>query len=128
MKFYSSKLDEKLVEKTVPLVQERMKTLSDYMFLCEFFFKMPEKYDLDLAAKKGLLKKISDSIEKINEWKADIIGENMMNLAKKENVKTGEFFMTLRVAVTGKKISPPLNESMEILGKQACVSRIKNLI
>jgi len=35
-----------------------------------------------------------------------------------------EFFMLLRVAMTGKKISPPLNESMEILGKEEAVQRI----
>lgn len=138
LNFYENKLDEKLVEKTIPLVQERMKKLSDYMFLCEFFFKKPEKYlpgeasaksgDIDLGTKKDLIKKMSESLEKVIEWKADKIGENMQTLATKEGVKNSEFFMTLRVAITGKKISPPLNESMEILGKEACLERLNNLI
>ena len=37
---------------------------------------------------------------------------------------TFEFFMYLRVVITGKKISPPLNESMEILGKKECLERL----
>jgi glutamyl-tRNA synthetase len=51
----------------------------------------------------------------------------MQNLVKKLNIKAGDFFMILRIAITGKTISPPLNESMEILGKEECLRRIKNL-
>ena len=69
-----------------------------------------------------------ESSATVPDWKADKIGEKMQNLAKKEGIKTGEFFMTLRVAITGKKISPPLNESMEILGKEQCLIRLKTLI
>ena len=65
-----------------------------------------------------------DELAKISNWKADKIGEKMQDLAKKEGVKTGEFFMTLRVVTTGKKISPPLNESMQILGKEECLKRL----
>lgn len=138
---FDKKYPEELIEKTIPLVKERMKKLSDYLFLCEFFFKRPKKYEIDLSNKKVLLKKIYQELEKINHttlmrphqsghirgWKADVIGEKMQELAKKEGIKTGEFFMTLRVAITGKKISPPLNESMEILGKNECLNRLKYL-
>ncbi|OGK23169.1 glutamate--tRNA ligase [Candidatus Roizmanbacteria bacterium RIFCSPLOWO2_01_FULL_37_12] len=127
LEFTENKYPENIVGKTIPLVKERMKKLSDYIFLCEFFFQKPEKYDLDLLSKKELLGKMRDSLEKVTEWKSDKIGEKMQELAKKEGVKTGDFFMTLRVAMTGKKISPPLNESMEILGKEECLERIKNL-
>src|SRR3989344_9640111 len=127
LEFTENKYPENIVGKTIPLVKERMKKLSDYIFLCEFFFQKPEKYDLDLLSKKELLGKMRDSLEKVTEWKSDKNGEKMQELAKKEGVKTGDFFMTLRVAMTGKKISPPLNESMEILGKEECLERIKNL-
>jgi len=110
------------------LIQERIKKLSDYLPLCEFFFKRPEKYELDLSEKKGMLKKIHLSLQEVREWKASQIGEIMQNLAKKEGVKNSEFFMVLRVAITGKKISPPLNESMEVLGKEECVERLKRII
>ncbi len=127
LEFYKKQninLPEKIVEKTIPLIKERIKKLSDYLPLCEFFFKPPQSYEVDLKSKKDLLKKISDELNKIGQWKADVIGESMQALVKKLEIKAGEFFMILRVAITGKKVSPPLNESMEILGKEECLRRV----
>lgn len=125
--FYKNKLPEDIVEKTIPLVQERIKKLSDYLPLCEFLFKEPEKYETDLSSKKNILKSILESLNTVKEWKAEKIGEAMVALAKKLDVKNSEFFMTLRVAISGIKITPPLNESMEILGKDECLKRINKL-
>lgn len=122
--YYNNSLNEGLVEKTISLIQDRIKKLSDYLPLCEFFFSKPEKYETDLSDKKELLKKISTRIQKIPDWKSNIIGETMISLAKELGVKNSEFFMILRVMITGKKISPPLNESMEILGREECLDRI----
>ncbi len=124
LEFIGNKYPEDLVEKTIPLIQERIKKLPDYLLLCDFFFKKPEKYEIDLSSKKDLLKKIEVTLNDIKEWKADTIGEAMQNLAQKLEIKNSEFFMILRVAISGKKITPPLNESMEILGRGECVSRI----
>lgn len=51
----------------------------------------------------------------------------MQDLVAKEGYKSSDFFMAVRVAITGKKISPPLNESMEILGKGEVVKRLQSL-
>ncbi len=128
LKFYDNKLPGEIVEKTIPLVQERMKKLADYLPLCEFFFKAPEKYDIDLSEKKEFFRKVEKALEKISDWKTAVIGETMQNLATELGVKNSRFFMDLRVAITGHKISPPLNESMEILGKEECVCRVKKLL
>lgn len=122
--FYKKELSEKIIEKTIPLIQERIKKLSDYLPLCEFFFKRPESYELDLTKYKSLIQKMHDELVKLNDWKANIIGEKMQELAKRENVKNSEFFMVLRVAISGKKITPPLNDSMELLGKEECLKRL----
>jgi glutamyl-tRNA synthetase len=127
-KFIDKKYNSELVKKTIPLIRERVKKLSDYVPYCEFFFKEPEQYETDLSSKKELLKKIGESLETIDEWKADKIGDTMAKLAEQEGVKNSEFFMVLRVAIAGKKITPPLNESMELLGKEQCVQRIKKLL
>ena len=136
--FLNKKYPEDLIGKTIPLIKERIKKLSDYYGLCEFFFQPPSIYEVDLADKKELLKNIYKELQKIGgdttlgrphesgngHWKANTIGEKMQNLSNKIGMKTGEFFMILRVAMTGKKISPPLNESMEILGKEECLRRL----
>ncbi|MBI1863206.1 hypothetical protein HYS00_03740 [Candidatus Microgenomates bacterium] len=123
--FYAEKLPRDILDKTIPLVQERIKKLSDYKPLTEFVFARPDKYQVDVKSQKKLIGKIAESLESIQEWKAEEIGRVMQELALSENVKNSEFFMILRVAITGKKISPPLNESMELLGKDEVIERIK---
>ena len=110
--------DKKIIEKTVPLVRERLKKFSDYLPLCEFLFSAPATYEVDMGKYKDLLKNIFETLSAITDWKALVVGEAMGDLAKRLGMKNSEFFMVLRVAMTGKKISPPLNESMELLGKK----------
>jgi len=128
LEFYQDKnLDKDLVKKTIPLIKERIKKLSDYLPLCEFFFKAPEKHEVDLTGKKEFFKKVYAELEKVIDWKANIIGEALVNLAKKLEIKNSQFFMDMRLVITGKKISPPLNESMEVLGKEECLMRLTRI-
>jgi glutamyl-tRNA synthetase len=127
--FYNDKkLNEEVVGKSVPLVKERMKTLKEYWDIAAMFYQRPTEYEKDLSDQKELLEKVSQKLETISEWKADNIGETLQNLATAEEVKFGTFFMMLRIAISGKKITPPLNESMEILGKEECIARINHVI
>ncbi|PIV08969.1 glutamate--tRNA ligase [Candidatus Roizmanbacteria bacterium CG02_land_8_20_14_3_00_36_15] len=125
--FIGKNYPEGIVEKTIPLVQERMKKLADYLPLCEFFFQAPATWQVDLSGKKDFFNRVVGVLEKVNTWKATAIGEAMQKLAKELNIKNSQFFMDLRVAITGKRISPPLNESMEILRKEECLERVKKL-
>lgn len=127
LEFYNNEYSQDIVEKSIPLIQERIKKLSDYLPLCEFFFKKPVSYEIPLSKYSKMLSSVSSQLLNISEWKADIIGEVMQTVAKDSGMKNSEFFMAVRVAITGKKISPPLNESMEILGKQECLERLKNI-
>jgi len=124
-KYKKQDLDEKLLDLTIPLVKERIKKLSDYYPLSEFFFEQPKKYEVDLKKHKDLISKMHDSLKNLKDWKKDKIGEVLQALAEKENVKNSEFFMVVRVVITGKKISPPLNDSMELLGKKESLKRLK---
>ncbi len=124
-KFYENKYDNKIIKDITPLIQERIKKLSDFYPLTEFFFTNPKKYEVDLSKYKDTLEKVIEKLNKLKDWKASAIGEEMQNLAKDLGIKTSEFFMLLRVSVTGKKISPPLNESMELLRKDKTIAIIK---
>lgn len=116
--FHKNKYPDEIVEKTIPLVKERMKKLSDYEALCAFLFEKPTSYEIDLSKKKEILNEVKNVLNDLPDWEAEEIGNAMQDTAKKLGIKNSEFFMVLRVAVTGKKISPPLNESMELLGKE----------
>ena len=123
--YSGKKYSEETIEKTIPLIKERIKKLSDYLLLCEFFFKEPEKYEVDLSEKKEIFVNIKTALKSLTKWNAIKIGESMQKTSNTLGIKNSEFFMLLRVAVTGKKISPPLNESMEILGKEKVLDRLE---
>jgi glutamyl-tRNA synthetase len=125
--FLNKKYPEDLIDKTVPLIKERIKKLSDYLPMCEFFFKAPTNYEVSLNGKEDFFGKVKIELEKIVDWRALVIGEALVNLAKKLEIKNSQFFADMRMVITGKKISPPLNDSMEILGKEECLERIKKL-
>ena len=124
LEFYKEKYSKELILKTVPLIKERIKKLSDYETLCEFFFSPPAEYQIDLKSHKALMKKTHDLLAKIAEWQTVEIGDKLQQFAQEEKLRNADFFMWLRVAITGKKISPPLNESMEVLGKKECLKRL----
>ena len=123
--FYKEQYDEELIGKTIPLIKERIKKLSDYYPLCEFLFKKPDSYEVDLIQHKQMFEKVLSVLVSLDNWRANLIGEALQDLATKESIKFSEFFMNLRVSITGKKISPPLNESLELLGKEETISRIE---
>jgi len=111
--------------KYIPLIKSRIETLKDADELLEFTKK-------DLDAPKELI-----DIEKVKEIKTilentnftfDALQEKFLALIKEKNYKTGDFFMTLRVAICGKKITPPVVESMIILGKESCIRKINKLL
>ena len=125
IEYIGDSYDSKIVEKTIPLVRERLKKLSDYVPLCDFMFNAPKTYEIDLQKYRETIIKIHTKLQSIENFSAEQIGLAMGEYAKELGMKNSEFFQILRVAITGKKISPPLNESMEILGKSECLKRVE---
>lgn len=127
-KFYGTHFPTNLIAKTVPLVQERIKTLSEYKNYVSFFVDAPTEYEVEISEYKEVLPKIAETIKDMSDWSAQTIGDTMMSLTNSLEIKPSKFFQMLRVVITGKKISPPLNESMEILGKNECEKRLLSAI
>jgi glutamyl-tRNA synthetase len=113
-------------------VQERAKTLSEVPSLVDFFFVdvleyesglLPGKLELGLASE--VLKKTLQALDGIVEWRTADLEAAVRPLADAMGLKAGPFFGVLRVAVTGRTASPPLFETMEVLGRQRCMARLK---
>lgn len=102
------------------LIQDRIKTLREFDEFAKFFWEKP-KVDNQLFGKtyKEHLKAAHEAIEK------DV---DLMETVKQNNFKTGDFFMSLRIAITGSKFTPPINESIIILGKEETLNRIKKVL
>ena len=112
--------NKELIAKITPLVKDRIAKLSDFESLAGFFFEAKE------VDKSLLGKNCKDHIEKAIE--AIENGVDLMETVEKNKFKTGDFFMDLRIAVSGSKITPPLTDSIAILGKQETLARLKRVI
>ncbi len=108
--------------KALGLVQERLKFLSELPELTDFFFEDPSVKLEDAViphVKAAVLE-----LEKI-EFTHEEIEKSLRNLADTLGVKTGELFKPLRLAITGKMASPGLFETMEAMGKETVLRRLK---
>ncbi len=126
--YYGEKYSADLLDKTIPLIQERIKTLKEFDEYCDFFIQPPSSCEKDISKDKVIIEKMIKKLEQHEEWQAEPIGQAMQELAQSEQMSFGAFFMILRIALTGGKITPPLNESMEILGKEECLKRLSHSI
>lgn len=102
------------------LLQERIKKISDVNTLAKFFWERPN-VDKSLLGEKSK-EHLSKAVKGIES------NSDLMEVIKENDFNTGAFFMDLRVAITGLKFTPPINESIEILGKEEAITRLKSLL
>lgn len=120
--------DKKIVEKTIPLIQTRIKKFSEYLPMCGFFFKRPKSYEIDLGSFADWISFIVEIYKQVSKWEHNILYEKTKKAIDGREENRRDLFMSLRVAITGNKIGPPLFESMELLGKKECLLRLKSAI
>lgn len=123
--------DAKLME-IIPLIQERLVTLDDAPEKAGFFFQEdvhPNPEDLigknmtpavsALAAQRAY-----QVLEDLPDFSHETAEGPLRSLADELDLKVGQLFGIIRVAVTGQKVSPPLFESMEIIGREVVLKRL----
>ena len=120
----------------VPLIQERLKTLADAAPLVSFFFADGVEYETDELVQKGMdrsstvdaLNASLPRLEAVDSFDAPSIEAELRPLADELGLKARQLFGALRVAATGQRVSPPLFETMELLGKERTVRSIADAI
>jgi len=122
-------VNQESMSSIIPLVQDRIKKLSEFESLAGFFFEK-KKADKSLFEKdyKKHLSEAIEVLEKADPWLKTNIDLALLGLIEKNGYKKGDFFMNLRVAVTGSRNTPPINESIVILGKKETLSRLHDII
>lgn len=131
---YEVKADDLLP--IVPIIQTRMTTLDEGPELAGFFFKTEVSPPVEMLVGKGMtadasaaaLKKALEIIEVLPEFTAANAEEPMRAVAEELGLKAGQLFTLLRNAVTGQEITPPLFESMEIVGRETVIARLQAAI
>ncbi len=119
----------------LPLVRERMKLLGEFREAVEFFLRDID-YDVALLVPKkktpadavALLKSAQGVLEGLDDLPAETLDARLRAEAERLGAKVGDYLMCLRVAVTGKTATPPLLESMKVLGGRTVMDRIAKAI
>jgi len=118
-------------EALAPLVSERLKRLDEVVPMIRFLFI--DSVDIDEGAREKVLAKegagtalaaATQALERVEHFDAATIEAALRTVPETTGVKPKVAFQAVRVAVTGTAVSPPLFESLELLGRDAALSRI----
>jgi glutamyl-tRNA synthetase len=121
----------RVLEAIAPLAQERMVVLSEAVGLLRFLFVDDVEIDEAAAAKNlrpedaEVLDAASAALQELSDWSAAAIEEALKSaLVEGLGRKPRQAFGPVRVAVSGRTVSPPLYESIELLGRERTVARL----
>ena len=120
-------------QQALALEQERIGHLSDVPDMMGFFFDDDLDPDVDLmrfkrhdrAETAGALSTVEELVRELPEFNIAGIETALRGLAERLGWKTGDLFMPIRIAVTGRRATPPLFETMAVLGRERCLVRLQ---
>jgi glutamyl-tRNA synthetase len=123
-------VDPDLLARAMPIVRERMKTLAEAPVLLRFLFTddvAPNDKAADLIAKApaGYLKDAADRLDALERWETEEIQSVLDGLASEAGLSRTKGWQPIRAAVTGSNVSPPLPESLALLGRERTVARLR---
>ena len=120
-----------LVKAALPIIQERIVKINEVPQMLKFLFVKEFAVEADSVSKitddvsKDVLKRSLKELEPLTTWNHDSIEAALRTcLIEEMGLKPRIAFGAVRIATTGSTISPPLFESMELLGKEASLARI----
>jgi len=130
-------LADEYMLKVLPLVQERIDTLEAFFDYASFFFVGEVSYDLQQLAPAGhapadyakVLKVVlEDHLDPLLDWDAATLEAALRAAAEATQWLPKEVMMAVRVAATGRIASPPLFETLAVLGKEVVRRRLRRAI
>ena len=122
--------DPQTLRAAMPIVKGRMKTLTEAPALLRFLFTddlEPNEKAAGLIAKApvGYLGRVADALEAVEPWETGELTAALDALAGDEGLSRTKAFQPVRAAVTGSNVSPPLPESLALLGRDRTVTRLR---
>ena len=122
--------DDAVLEAVVLAQRERSKTLKEMAESGKFFFQAPSAYEKKAAGKfltpdsAPLMTRAASALAVLPNWTAPAIHDTIESLAKASNVGLGKIAQPIRVAVSGGSVSPPIDQTLAILGRDQSLERI----
>lgn len=129
-------VDDATLLKIAPIIQERLNTLDEAVEMAGFFFKSEVTPTAEQLVARGLTaeqsadmaQKVLTILESLPDARMETTEPPLRALVEESGLSAGQVFGIMRVAVTGQKVSPPLFESMEIIGKEQVVTRLRRAV
>jgi glutamyl-tRNA synthetase len=117
--------DERLIRAAAPLVQEKIATLGEFPRFAGFLFAPVEPDPALLDGSAPVLAEAAGALAEVEPFTAERIEAELRSLAERLELKPRQAFQPIRVAVTGSTISPGLFESIELLGRDETLVRLR---
>jgi glutamyl-tRNA synthetase len=118
---------EERVRAAAPLVQEKIERLGQFPEFAGFLFERPTRIGYDAAElDPEVLEGAADTLAEVEPFTAEAIEAALRALADRLGQKPRQAFQPIRIAVTGSKVSPGLFESIELLGREETLVRIRS--
>lgn len=132
----SQLFSKEYLEKIVPLVKERLEKSEDFISYADFFFTGEilcdrEHFlvgDKDARASAEVIDTLLERLEALVVFERDLISTVVNNFCAEFGFKAKDILMPLRMMVCGKKASPPLFDTMAVLGKERCRTRLRSAV
>ena len=118
------------VDDVVSALRERAQTLDEMADKSEYFFSEFEDYDVNAAQKhlrpiaRDMLADVRSRLSVVEPWSAELIHAQVMATVEDYDAKLGKLAQPLRVAVSGTAATPPIDETLLLVGKARTIDRI----
>jgi len=122
------------LESVIEIQSERTKTLNEMAERSRYFFEDKINYD-EKAARKHLkpevlpgLMAVREKIEALADWNKEHLHQIIIDVAESQSLKLGKLAQPIRVAMTGVTMSPPMDVTLEYIGRERVLARLGNAI
>ena len=127
---------EEYLRRITPLMKDRISKFEDFILKADFFFNGSLNYEKEALIPKNIspqdLKKafqsLLEQLDELYDWTTEKIEVIMHSELERLGWKPKDYFMPVRISVTGRKDSPPLAQTMEVIGREMVRFRIKDAI
>lgn len=129
--------DMTYLQAIAPLLQERLRTLGDFHDMATYFYDTPLVYDPNVLVPKGrnprdtakVLTEVGEQLQHYDgPWQDTGLEDCMRTYLDGAKWDARSLFMAIRVAITGRTASPPLFATMQVLGRDVCLSRLEDAV
>ncbi len=123
---YLLKLDETTIRRAAPAMKTRMKKLAQAADMLDYLWTDPQPPSLDAESVERV--RVATAAVQDVPWEPEPIHAALMAVVEKSGLGPNKTFMPVRLAVTGKKISPPIDYTLALLPKEVALARLRRAV